>query len=189
MMLKKIGLAGKSGSGKDVVADMLCDYYGYQKIAVADGIREECSDFLHDLFAHYPYIDKFPESFEVVRDAFDRAVFDKPTSPEIRVLLQWWGTEYRRSQDTDYWVKRLDERLTNDAMIVVSDIRTPAEIESVHRAGGEVWFIDRPGVADVGLANHYTEVALSGVSFDRMLYNHGTLDDLSLAVRTLWETI
>ena len=35
-----IGLAGKAGSGKDEVAKILIDLYGYKRIAFADAIRD-----------------------------------------------------------------------------------------------------------------------------------------------------
>jgi hypothetical protein len=176
MTSKKIGLAGKSGSGKDVVADYICERYNYKKIAVADAIRDEAADFLKSTIGGTIY--SLNESFEQVVDAFVEAVWAKPTTPEIRVLLQWWGTEFRRSQDNNYWVKRLAERLDNEDCIVVSDVRTPDEIDAIHQAGGEVWFVERPGVGSVGIANHYTEVALEGATFDRNIMNDQTLEDL-----------
>jgi dephospho-CoA kinase len=45
-MTKKIGLAGKSGSGKDVVANYISERYGYKKVAVADALKIEIYDQL-----------------------------------------------------------------------------------------------------------------------------------------------
>jgi hypothetical protein len=174
-MVRKIGLAGKSGSGKDVVADYLGDRYSYKKIAVADAIRNEVADFfdhaLGSWFTHIP-------GFVTVIKAFKGMVWEKPTHSAMRVLLQWWGTEYRRSQDPDYWTKKLAARLDNNEWIVVSDVRTPEEMRVIREAGGEVWFVSRPGVAPVGIPNHYTEVALEGATFDQTILNDGTLEDL-----------
>jgi hypothetical protein len=178
MVKKKIGLAGKSGSGKDVVADYICDQYFYKKIAVADAIRDEANAFIQIVLGIGAAKQNLPPSFEVVLESFREAVWAKPTPPEIRVLLQWWGTEFRRSQNSDYWVERLAERLDNEDCVVVSDVRTPDEIEAIHQAGGEVWFVERPGIGSVGTANHYTEVALEGVLFDRTITNDQSLEDL-----------
>lgn len=186
-----IGLAGKSGSGKDLVADYICGKLpSYEKIAVADGIREEANEFLsHALLS--ASIDRgiVPISFKVVWEAYTKSIWAKPTSPEMRVLLQWWGTEYRRNQDAQYWTKKLDMRLmqnlTNEEKprnFVVSDIRTPEEVAVVRANGGEVWFVERPGVESVGITNHYTEIALEGAKFDRKLLNNGTIGDLLLKV-------
>lgn len=174
MSVRKIGLAGKSGSGKDVVADFICEQFGYTKMAVADAIREEAEDFIKTVFADTG----LPESFSVVVDAFVRAVWDKPTAPEIRVLLQWWGTEYRRRIDEDYWVKRLSQRMAKYDLLVISDVRVPVEMVTIREAGGEIWLVERPGIESVGIPNHHTEVALNDAVFDRVIHNDGTLEDL-----------
>lgn len=184
--MKKIGLAGRSGSGKDLIADYIGEKYGYRKIAVADGIREEVKEFLSNaLLTEVLHRKMVPIDFKVVWDAYINSIWAKPTSPEMRVFLQWWGTEYRRSQDPDYWIKKLAERLKNDDLIVVSDIRTPDEMKVVQNAGGQVWFVERPGVGSVGIAGHYTEVALEGASFDKYILNDGTIENLKNSIDIL----
>jgi len=185
MRCKKIGLAGKSGSGKDLIADMLCEKYGYRKIAVADGIREECLQFITEglRFAGWGCFD-LPHTFSVVIRAFEEAVWAKPTTPEMRILLQWWGTEYRRSQDQNYWIEQLSSRLRNDELMVVSDVRLTDEMAVVRAAGGEVWFVERPGVGNVGIAGHATEHGLDGATFDHYVMNAGTIEELELLVES-----
>ena len=175
MVTRIIGLAGKSGSGKDVVADYIGEKYGYQKIAVADAIRDEVADYLYEKF----------EAIGMPEAALTQVasmVWEKPTHHSIRVLLQWWGTEYRRSQDSDYWVKILKNRMTGDTCIVVSDVRLPIEMDAIREAGGEVWFVERPGVAPVGIPGHLTEVGLEGAVFDRTITNDKSLTDLKAKV-------
>ena len=176
-------MAGKSGSGKDVAADHICDRYGYKKVAVADAIRDEVANFLYELiegtqdthFQDGPHV-------APVRDAFTEMVYAKPTSHPIRVLLQWWGVEYRRSQDPDYWVKQLVAKMPEENFVVVSDVRLPIEMDAIHAAGGEVWFVERPGVDPVGIPGHLTEVGLEGATFDRIIKNDTTLDELRAKV-------
>ena len=183
MVTKKIGLAGKSGSGKDVVADYICEQYGYRKVAVADAIRDEVADFLFEIFdntqdTHFqdgPHVD-------AIRDAFMQMVYEKPTPHAMRILLQWWGTEYRRSQDSDYWVKQLVAKMPEEDFVVVSDVRLPIEMDAIHAAGGEVWFVERPGVDPVGIPNHLTEIGLDGATFDRKILNDKSLDELRAKV-------
>lgn len=185
-MTRKIGLAGKSGSGKDLIADYLGERHGYHKIAVADGIREEVKDFLsHALLTGMMNYEIVPIHFKVVWQAYIDSIWNKPTSPEMRVMLQWWGTEYRRSQDPDYWIKKLAARLDNDELIAVSDVRTPDEMATIRAAGGEVWYVERPGVGSVGISNHYTEVALEGAEFDVRVMNNSTIESLKLTVDSL----
>ena len=181
-MVKKIGLAGKSGSGKDLVADYIGVRYGYKKIAVADAIREEVEKFIEAWFGWLAAI----APVESIINAFKAMVWEKPTHPAMRVLLQWWGTEYRRSRDPQYWTKILATKLLNDLQIVISDIRTPEEMVEVQAAGGEVWFIERAGIAPVGIKNHLTEVALEGATFDRTVKNGGTIEDLYAKIDLLF---
>ena len=105
----------------------------------------------------------------------------------LRSLLQYYGTEYRRKQDPDYWTKKLALRLDNHDWIVVSDVRTPDEMDVIRKAGGEIWFVERPGVGSVGIKNHYTEVALEGSSFDRTILNDGSIDELKHRVEWLFK--
>ena len=174
MVTKIIGLAGKSGSGKDVVADYIGERYGYRKIAVADAIRDEVADYLYETLP-----DDMPEHIKAQAVS---GVYDKPTTQFFRVMLQWWGTEYRRSTDPDYWVNILKEKISKMDFVVVSDVRLPIEVDAIHEAGGEVWFVERPGVAPVGLPGHLTEVALDGVTFDRTITNDKSLADLRAKV-------
>jgi hypothetical protein len=113
-------------------------------------------------------------------------VWEKPTHPAMRILLQWWGTEFRRSKNPDYWTNILANRLDNQELIVISDVRTPDEMRTIVEAGGEIWFVERPGIAPVGLKNHYTEVALEGATFDRTILNNGTIDELKAKIDWLF---
>jgi len=77
-----------------------------------------------------------------------------------RLLLQWWGTEYRRAQDANYWVKRLDETLKAEKprIALVTDLRFPNEVSWVKQdpASGFVCRVDRLGYkSDIPV--HYSE--------------------------------
>lgn len=189
MVKKKIGLAGKSGSGKNVIADLMCSKFGYQQIAVADGIRHECSDFLwkalqEEIRWHCSKAKQ--EEFQVVIDALRQMIWEKPTPSGFRIFLQWWGTNLRRDQDPDYWIKQLCERLDNDASIVVSDVRLPDEMAIIRAAGGEVWLVERDGIPNVGIVGHITEHGLDGMEFDRVVSNNGTLYQLHQKIDELF---
>jgi hypothetical protein len=80
-----------------------------------------------------------------------------------RTLLQWWGGEYRRSQDRKYWVKRLAERIQTDApeVALISDMRYPNEAQWVKEVGGFIVRVRRLGFTPVN--EHISETAFDGM--------------------------
>lgn len=162
-LVKVIGLCGKMGSGKDTAAEILAARYGYQRVAFADGVREEAAE-------------TFPHLKE--------EIWAKPTSKRIRILLQWWGTEYRRAQDELYWIKRLSRQMTFRGRYVVSDVRFKNEADAIKSAGGEVWLIHGRETGEVGVDGHLSERLLD-IEPDRRLDNSKTIDDLGNRIHEL----
>jgi hypothetical protein len=97
----------------------------------------------------------------------ENAPMDDPLSPygKQRTLLQWWGTEFRRAQDPDYWVKRTIERIAgeNPEVALVRDVRFPNEFAAIHEADGYVVKVIRQGYVSTE-PEHYSEKALDSVS-------------------------
>ena len=120
-MTKVLGLSGKAGSGKDYVADLFETVFLTSRIAFADAVRDEVAE-------RFPELDPYT----------------KPYPDEVRSLLQWWGTEFRRSQDPDYWVARAMERLdatlssSPPELVVFTDVRFANEAEAIRERGGFV---------------------------------------------------
>jgi hypothetical protein len=61
--------------------------------------------------------------------------------------------------------------------IVFSDVRYPNEAYAIQRAGGQVWRINRHNHSAVN--SHKSERAMDNFSFKHVIYNDGTLDELS----------
>src|ERR1019366_10527846 len=80
-----------------------------------------------------------------------------------RALLQWWGTEFRRSINPDYWVQRLAKRLAEEKpeIALITDVRFLNEVQFCRRYG-EVIKVERPGlIHDMSLTPlHISESAL-----------------------------
>ena len=175
-----IGLAGAMGAGKDATAAILGEY-GYKRLAFADNLRFECSVVLE--YRRLP--DDAPPAPELVVDAVLNAdpseVYAKPTTKRMRALLQWWGTEYRRAQDPEYWIKQMRTKLQATPRAAISDVRFANEAALVREFGGEVWRVERPGLAADGLAGHASE-QVHLIEPDRIIDNSGTLDDLRRVV-------
>lgn len=129
--MELIGLTGKMGSGKDFTKDYLAEQgYYVARESFADGLRYEIEELLNDGI-HLP------------------GIWRKPYPPEVRALLQWWGTDLRRSKDPDYWLKKLDDRLyqypeTGGPLICVTDVRFPNEAEVIKARGGLIVVVWAP---------------------------------------------
>lgn len=171
-----IGLAGPIGSGKDTVAAILVKR-GYTRRAFADALKMEVDIAIN---ADQRLPDDCPVTIAELGRARDPWV--KPTQPRMRALLQWWGTEYRRGADPDYWVKRLlsDVRMLNGTSFAISDVRFPNEADAIRSLGGEVWMLSGRTTGNGGIQGHASE--RFDFEPDRVLDNSGSLDDLEEAI-------
>ena len=82
-----------------------------------------------------------------------------------RGLLQWWGTEYRRSQDKDYWIKKWLESLarvpvSTTRLIIAPDVRFANEYHTIKQLGGYLFRVKRPVKS---VENHLSECTLDEV--------------------------
>jgi hypothetical protein len=87
-----------------------------------------------------------------------------PESGKPRTLLQWWGTDFRRAQDPDYWVKALFktfDKLQPD-IALVTDVRFPNEAAAIKAAGGYLVKVTRTSKPDLAVPAHPSEHALNG---------------------------
>lgn len=105
-----------------------------------------------------------------------------------RKVLQLWGTEYRREQDNFYWIKALtaDVQSQSNTLVAVSDVREAHEAAYIKRRdNGVVWKVERPNnpYVAMGSSQHSSETGVDSVSFDRVIVNDGTLEDLKENVR------
>jgi hypothetical protein len=86
-------------------------------------------------------------------------------------LLQWWGTEFRRTQDPFYWIKKLrDQLLEEDPQVaLITDMRFLNEFAWVRRdKDNRVVRLDRIGFEESSLvttrlATHASECELDSV--------------------------
>lgn len=162
-----IGIGGYAQVGKDTAASFLVDHCGYTRVAFADIMRES-------LLRLDPYVHgdvRLSES--VALYGWDVA---KVTVPEIRRLMQAFGTEVGRDLfGSTFWVDMLFKNLDPGTNYVISDCRFLNEVEAVRNHGGDVWWITRP---DHGPLGHRSETELTTYSFDVRLHNDGSIQDL-----------
>lgn len=128
---KLVAVSGKAGSGKDYVTDILVDMltntYGVSAVKI-------------------PWALRVREEIEEMLGVLSPQLYHKPTTPDIRALLQFWGTDYRRGQDPDYWVKE-GMRLARESyaeVIFFPDTRFHNEANAVRLADGMSVRVDAP---------------------------------------------
>ena len=146
-MNKVIGLCGYAGAGKDYVYGLLREFFGYatvKRYALADEVRREAArEVLNATGSSGLVLAHAPRK--------DLGVWQKPYTPAQRALLQWWGTEFRRSQDPDYWVDLMAAKLQEESddwpLQVVTDVRFENEATMIRSLGGLV--VEVEAVADI----------------------------------------
>lgn len=175
-----IGLSGYASSGKDEVAKILVEEYGFIRVAFADKIRE----LLYEMNPPIPVGYGLEAHVEFLQDYVNLYGWDKgKQNPIIRKMLQNLGVGGRTVFGANHWiveaVKPLSPASNN---YVITDVRFKNEatwIQDLYSA--QIWRVERPGVEAVN--DHVSEHELDNYKFDNVLKNEGTLDDLRTIVR------
>lgn len=166
--MQLIGLVGPAGAGKDSVADVLCRDHGFVRYEFARPIKAMLA--------------------AIGVDAYDRSIKESPhpifgVSP--RRMAQTLGTEWGRTWvDPDIWLLLAAQFLYShdrpDGKVVITDCRFKNEAAFIAGRGGDIWHVDRPGVAPV--ERHSSEDGLERLPGDIVIPNHKSLAALSLTV-------
>jgi hypothetical protein len=200
-----IGLGNRARQGKDTAAEAILDHYdrlnercrphSYQRVwrgvnvgvfKFATALYQEVNEFLvSDTGKRWLARENRRETFAHILNLPEWVQPDP--NPEVSELapygkhpklLQWWGTEFRRAQDPDYWVKKLFASISSNLDIaLVTDVRFPNEAAGIKQRGGynvKVTRIQEDGTqyhATDRPSNHPSETALDFYNFDFRLIN------------------
>jgi hypothetical protein len=211
-----ISFRGEIGSGKTTAASHLCLKHDFYRVSFADPLKDQVFDFLwesstgssQDLIWTRFRVQTgergmFPSPFydflgtELVEiDHNQKLQWVNERKAKLRPLLQWWGTEYRRAENENYWVDKAEaymrKLLTEGKSICMDDARFDNEFELIAALGGKQIFIDCPmaeqraiersGGGAVGIKGHASEalldpndprndgIVMNDTSFDEFLH-------------------
>lgn len=213
-----ISFRGAIGCGKTTAAHHLVKEYDFYRVSFADPLKCEVFDFLWSRPEHsFKVVDNEDDRIwsRYRAESGDREMYPRPDwdfrgadlycigdddkirwvnyrKAKLRPLLQWWGTEYRRAENEDYWVDKAEtymrELLTAGRSIVMDDCRFDNEMELVAALGGKQVFIvcpkaeqlalERSGGGAVGIKGHASEGLLDPKDErnDVVIINDGSLD-------------
>jgi hypothetical protein len=174
--MKIIGFAGRIGSGKTLAASMIPDAH--------------CLQWADPIYRGLAAMLSIPD--EVLRDRAQKERFLDVGGLDVvpRDLLRTLGTEWGRALvHPDIWVMltmaridRLADAIGADAFAVCGT-RFPNEVQAIRARGGEVWWVDRPGVA---VGTHSSDFQIGPDDCDDIIRNTGTVGQLRHRVLGAW---
>ena len=190
-----IGISGKAQSGKDTVCKMIAYtiwYYNYSQRLEPFGIDHYKgysymiwnTDWIHTSFAN-----KLKQCLSVILNTYTVDVFESNDFKKseidwlgitVRELLQKFGTAIRNEVCDDFWVKACLKDYEEGDNWLISDVRFKSEAKGIKDLEGIIVRVNREGA---GAGNHISEINLDDYSFDYVINNDGSMEDLLLKVK------
>jgi hypothetical protein len=175
-----IGVTGYAQHGKDTIASVLVEDFGFKRVAFADALRQAVLT-LDPLVYDGTGVVHYSELLE------DEGYEAAKQRPEVRRLLQVFGTEVARDLlGEDVWVQawqRTVDGIGADVEgIVVPDVRFPNEADHIISLGGSVWEVYRPDFDNGIGTDHPSEAFIDSLPTSKMLFNIGTVEELKQLV-------
>lgn len=173
-----IAICGLKRSGKDTIADYLCQHYGYTKIRIANPLKQ-------GLKAMFGFSDDQLET-----DLKD--VVDERWGVEPRKVMQFIGTEIMQykinevipSLGRSFWIKSLIEEHINhtdgkDKLFVIPDLRFKHEYDLLLQYNAVFWRVER--IRDGGVMlptdeTHTSEKEYLDIPVSKVLKNTNRLE-------------
>ena len=172
-----IGLTGYAQSGKDTLANILVEEYGYKRVAFADKIRE----LLFEMDPPVPMPEGKIVGLQNLVEIYGWDVAKQNST--VRSMLQNLGVGARTVFGTDFWVQEAIRPVKDSKNIVVTDVRFNNEADWIKSfEGSAIWRVKRNGVQAVN--SHVSETQMDGYPVDQIFTNNGSIEDLRILLKT-----
>lgn len=182
-MSNLIGISGKIGSGKDTAAEIIqhltnpmgLDMFPYEVKKFAGKLK-----IIASILTGIP-VEKFEDQEfkkQYLGEDWNYQIdkFNPIQKMTVRELLQKLGTDaLREGLHNNVWVNALLADYNENSNWLVTDTRFPNEAEAIKNLGGVVLRIER---STCQLGTHPSETALDNYTFDYVIHNNGSKEDL-----------
>jgi len=194
-----IGICGRIGTGKDTIADYLCEKHDFIRLSFASSLKDAVSSI-------FGWERQLLEGTTVESRKF-RETVDQWWTERLgitvtpRIILQQWATEVCRNNfHQDIWVASVENKLrTTHKNVVITDCRFVNEFDTIKKSKGKVVRVERgekpDWYRDAEFYNkkiqseyfkkrleeqniHASEYSSIGYDYDYVIENNGTLDQL-----------
>jgi len=198
-----VGVAGRKRHGKDTVAEMLSEHWGFHRIAYADPLKQIAMDLWS--LSHE----------QVFGDDTAKETIDPRWGLSGRQIMQRIGTEVVRSVHAETWTRKAFDTIQRgceggSVMLyspvtkqfervefepsfaqrwVLSDVRFPNEADAVKQHGGTIIKVVRPALLRVGYDEHSSEKSIDDIEEDHLIINDGPLELLYSRVKGIIDGI
>lgn len=187
-MTKVVAISAWKGSGKDTAADYLIKEHNFTRFGFADTLkdivaeqynipREHCDnpEFKEKPIKHLPVVtkDKFNE---LVHSFMSKELESGYWTPRALCILEG---SVKRSVRTNYWVKRVVDKVNSDSesLVVISDLRYRSEVDQLKEAFGENLITVRINRFETSPSEDPSERDLDNYNFDVTIDNKGSLEE------------
>lgn len=177
--MQVVSFSSKFKNGKTTVVKELCDIFEGIKFSFGDAVKEECSEIfnipLELFYSEEGKNTKFLRTIEL-----PNGTILGPKEFTVREILQLHGTDIRRVQDEDYWVKivrdkilKLENEMDAPLCVFIDDVRFHNEANMIKGLSNNyiIRIEDRPGKPHSPFKYHPSETSLDKYKeFDAKIY-------------------
>jgi hypothetical protein len=195
-----IGICGFQSSGKDTIANILVNNYGFKQLSFASMIKDIVAIMFSWSRDKLEGLTKEDREWREQVDVNWSKIYNMPLLTP-RYILQYFATElFRNHFHQDIWVKIVENQLLQYKNIVISDCRFQNEIDMIVKNGGKIiqiyrnlpdWFYKYKNGEDIEDVKkmHRSETEWIRCFYNYELCNNGTIEELNEKIKLLIENI